>query len=631
MTWRHTVAALVGVLLLAACAQAAPTPSASPTGTALGPIGGTLRVGMDLAGYESYQVDEQGTYNRAWDPQTTWAQEPFELFRCCLLRTLMSFNGRSTREGGAELRPDLAADIPTISADGLTWTFRLKPGLHYAPPFADTQIVAGDLVRALERTLRPDPLPGSQSNTAYGPYSTYFAQFIAGAQEYSDGKVGSISGLETPDDLTFVVHLVQPAGDLGLRLALPAAAPLPAGAADGHDAGYGRYLVASGPYMIEGSEQLEPSLPPDQQPTVPGYVPGSSLTLVHNPSWQRAGDSLRSAIVDRIEISQVSDYESALRAIQDDTLDLRFDMSLEGADIQRLRTDSSLAPRVHVTPALASDWITMNLAQPPFDDIHVRRAVMLATNKKDLVGIMSPGDQIQHHAIPDAFENGLLTDYDPFATPADGGNLEQAQAQMALSSYDSNADGVCDDPACATIRIPIADDRDELVPGSQAFAAQLAPLGLVLQFDRVSPADAFKTVTDPATHTPLVFTVGWGSDYFNASNWFGPLASGALIAQEDGFNLSLIGASPEQLRSWGYTVTEVPSVDAKIADCVALTGAAQFSCWAELDQYVMERVVSWIPLDNRQASRLTSQSVTNFEFDASLTMPALDQISVRLP
>jgi hypothetical protein len=152
----------------------------------------------------------------------------------------------------------------------------------------------------------------------------------------------------------------------------------------------------------------------------------------------------------------------------------------------------------------------------------------------------------------------------------------------------------------------------------------------VLHVNGLPPDEAFATVTDPTSHNPMVFTLGWNSDYFNASAWFGPLATGSLLFQEGGFNLALIGASSEQLRSWGYTVTDVPSVDSKIAECVALTGAAQFSCWAELDQYLMERVVAWVPLDNRQSSRLTSESVTNYEFDASLTMPALDQISVAL-
>ena len=55
--------------------------------------------------------------------------------------------------------------------------------------------------------------------------------------------------------------MTEPTGDLGYRLAMPSAAPIPAnpfderarlGVAEGHDPNYGRYMVASGPYMFEG-------------------------------------------------------------------------------------------------------------------------------------------------------------------------------------------------------------------------------------------------------------------------------------------------------------------------------------------------------------------------------------------
>ncbi len=147
---------------------------------------------MDIADYEFFQLDrdaDPARFNHVWDPQTTWAPEPFELFRCCLARTLMSYNGRSLREGGAFLQPDLAADYPEISADGLTWTFHLKAGLFYAPPMADTPIVSSDIIRALERTLRPDPFAAEGDSHSFGPYAAYIGDVIAGADAFTNGDV----------------------------------------------------------------------------------------------------------------------------------------------------------------------------------------------------------------------------------------------------------------------------------------------------------------------------------------------------------------------------------------------------------------------------------------------------------
>ncbi len=46
----------------------------------------------------------------------------------------------------------------------------------------------------------------------------------------------------------------------------------------------------------------------------------------------------------------------------------------------------------------------MNLAVPPFDDVHVRRAMNLVTNKRAMVDLLHPeGERSQAHAIPDAF------------------------------------------------------------------------------------------------------------------------------------------------------------------------------------------------------------------------------------
>ena len=167
---RAALALVAALAALAACGgeQAAPEPTSTPPATAPqgtgaqaeGPVpGGTLRVGLvDWLRHESAYASPDGEVSYALDPQAEYSYPTaLEIFRCCLLRTLMSYNGKPTTEGGAELRPDLAAEPPTVSTDGSTWTFRLKPGLRYAPPYGETEIVAADIVRALERTLRPPP------------------------------------------------------------------------------------------------------------------------------------------------------------------------------------------------------------------------------------------------------------------------------------------------------------------------------------------------------------------------------------------------------------------------------------------------------------------------------------------
>ncbi len=58
----------------------------------------------------------------------------------------------------------------------------------------------------------------------------------------------------------------------------------------------------------------------------------------------------------------------------------------------------------------------------------------------------------------------------------------------------------------------------------------------------------------PAGRFGFTFNSGWIADYFNASTYFLPIFYGPNIAEENNWNFSLLGATPEQLHRWGYEV-----------------------------------------------------------------------------
>ena len=64
-------------------------------------------------------------------------------------------------------------------------------------------------------------------------------------------------------------------------------------------------------------------------------------------------------------------------------------------------------------------YVSFNLAVPPFDDIHVRKAVNWAFDKegfRQLRGGPTTGE-IGWHIMVNSLENNILPDYDPYATP----------------------------------------------------------------------------------------------------------------------------------------------------------------------------------------------------------------------
>jgi ABC-type transport system substrate-binding protein len=592
------------------------------------PSGGMLRVVMPTW-IGSELLDPAPPRADALDPQVNTWLDSAELFRCCLLRTLFSYAGRSAREGGAELHPDLALKLPEVSTDGLTWTFRIRPGIKYAPPMQRTEITAADFIRALQREAR---VPKGQ---------TWVYSVIEGFDQYRDGKASTIAGLEAPDRYTLRVHLSEVAGDLADRFTLSNSAPIPPdptepgasyGAATGHDLGYGRFLIASGPYMIKGSPQLDFTVAPDRQQPVTGFTPGASLTLVRNPSWNRSTDPLRPAYLDEIRLSIGMSRDDAASLWESGQADLIWlpspPLQVQSSLIKKVQSRQVMG-RIQVESRDVSRFISMNLAVPPFDDIHVRKAVNYVIDKRGLSDAYG-GDlaaQIATHIAPDSLENEALAGYDPYFTPGNGGSLELARQEMKQSRYDLNHDGTCSAPECKhllalAINSVRNDGGPKFVQMGSIIADNLSQIGIILDL-KIPDGTLPNPYTYPNLKLPLALTFGGFKSYMSASSIFVP----GFSRPAAGGNHSLVGATPDQLHQWGYSVSSVPGVDDRIHEC-SLGGERQARCWSELDMYLMEKVVPIAPYAEENVIQVIPPRVVKYSFDQFANSPAFDQIAV---
>jgi ABC-type oligopeptide transport system, periplasmic component len=114
---------------------------------------------------------------------------------------------------GATIVPALAQALPQVSADGLTYTMTLRPGLKYSN---GTPVKASDFKYAIKRDFLVD-----------SPGVGFFTN-IEGADSFSKTKKGDIAGITT-DDATgkITIKLVKPQGDFQNILATIFAAPVP--------------------------------------------------------------------------------------------------------------------------------------------------------------------------------------------------------------------------------------------------------------------------------------------------------------------------------------------------------------------------------------------------------------------
>jgi len=625
---RRLAVTFVALAVLAGCAS--PAKKAASRDTT--PRGGTLHVA------ESNGISDISTVDPpypALDPQMEYGFDVWELLRCCLVRTLLSHDGHTTEQGGARLRPDLAASMPTISADGRTWTFALKHGIHYAPPLQNVEVTAGDFIRAFRREAKISTIDAESYAYYYSP--------IEGFDTYASGKADSISGLEAPDPYTLVIRLTQPQGDLGYRLVLPATAPIPPqpgnpgapfGVATGHDKdGYGGELVATGPYMVEGSEKLDFSQPPAHQPKLSGLSSGKFITLVRNPSWNSSTDGLRAAYPDRIEITFPDEDQTAIaNKILAGSEDVDLTYTPPPPDLlalaQRLRGGEQSA-QVHVASRDFIRYVSMNLAVPPFDDLAVRRAVNQVIDKAAVQRIRGGplAGVIADHVAFDSMENNLLVSYDPYPSPGNTGNVGAARAEMAKSRYDTNHDGVCDATVCRDVLgLTVQHGAQGYAAAARQIAHDMAAIGIHVRVVPQDPGKTFGDLMDPKQRVPLGLAVGWGKDYLNASDFIDVLFTSSAIGTN---NYSLLGATPAQLRSWGYPVTSVPAIDDRIGQCRRLSGDSQTQCWSSLDQYLMEQVVPWVPLLYETKVILTSSRVVAYSFDQFANEASLDRLALR--
>jgi peptide/nickel transport system substrate-binding protein len=602
-------------------------------GTALALAGcgsGTVPNAPSVARSETLRVAMTEPTWQGLDPQGSWGFHQFELLRCCLLRTLMTYRGVADIPG-TEPVPDLATRPPSASADGSTWTFHLRRGIHYGPPLSHVEVTAQDIVRAL---LRSD---GEESG--FGP-GVFYLPIIEGYSEYADGSTDTITGVLAPDRYTLRVRTVLPDTSVAHLFAMAFTAPIPPlpgdpgarfGAAAGHpltfgndgvaSEGYGPFLVSTGPYMLEGAPDVDFSAPPGRQEPVTGFVPAwefedfhGHITLVRNPSWDAKTDPNRPALANRIEVTIAPPDAALYRNLEAGEVDVVVGDDPPTAVARRYRSSDSLQEHLITSPSAWSFFVEINLAQPPFDDVHVRRALALALDRPALVQSVKAEHEFVEgspitHVVPDPMEASLLSRWDRYDS-ADGPDIAAAHAEMDASHYGQG--GRCAGPSCRTL-VNVGSARTAAI-----FRAVLAELGITpIIRDEVD-------CTDPRAHAGLCVG-GWGADYPDAGTWFASWRSASIGAS----NVPLLGASSDQLRAWGYTVHRVPSIDPDYGRCAAQLGMQASLCWARLDQFIVGELAAVIPLLVPETVRLTGPRVVAASFDQAFTEPSLDRVATK--
>jgi peptide/nickel transport system substrate-binding protein len=344
-------------LLLAAC-PGKPPPRPHATGTPLG--GGTLRVTL------TDDVDSLDP-SRAARP-SAW------FFVRALYRGLLAFPDLPAPEGTNPV-PDLAASMPTVSPDGLTYRFHLRDGIKFGAP-ASRPIRASDARASIQRVI--------SSGVGIAPF------------------LGSITAMTAPDDQTLVITLSRVTPDLPWILAQPQAAIVPAN--------------TPAPGLI-ASDRISPSGPY----RLTSYAPEASIALARNAAWDAGTDPVRAAYVDKVDATINVPAARAFAETVAGTADVVLDT---GAPDLRAGT-VVFPPRARAMRSGngCTRYLFMNTSVAPFNKAAVRLAVAAAVVRARFDGA-APGGTPATRLLPPT-----VTGHD--TTPVVPESLARAKALLA--------------------------------------------------------------------------------------------------------------------------------------------------------------------------------------------------------
>src|SRR5438874_773645 len=222
-----------------------------------------------------------------------------------------------------------AAEMPEISADARTYTFRIKKGLYFIddPAFKGRkrELTAEDFAYSIRRFFDP-------KNRS--PYAFLFTGKIVGLDDLAArAKAGAtfdydspVAGLQTPDRYTLVIRLNQPDRDLPYVLAFPVTSAVAREAIEAYGEESPSHPVGTGPFYLKR------------------YVRSSKIVLAANPGYRGKvwdfdpGDNLRFKqiaermhgkrlpAIDGVEISIMEETQSRWLAFQRGETDIEYQL-----------------------------------------------------------------------------------------------------------------------------------------------------------------------------------------------------------------------------------------------------------------------------------------------------------------
>ncbi len=411
------------------------------------------------------------------------------------------------------LVPNLAASMPTVSDDGLTYTFKIKQGVlfHDDPCFPagkGRELVADDFVYSIKRLADP-------KLQSLGWW--LIDGKIAGLNQWREknakrDKVDydeEIEGIKALDKYTLQFKLAKPFPQFLYALAMPFTFVVAKEAVEKYGKEFLNHPVGTGPFIL------------------PEFKQSNKIVYVRNPKFRKklypseaseefvkagyledAGKPL--PLVDKIVVNIMIESQPRWLNFLKGKLDYigipkdNFDSAIvPGKGLSDKLAEKGIG--LMVSPSLDVTYIAFNFDHKIFQDRRVRQAISLAFDTYESNKLFYNGRALPAESIIPPGIAGYIKDY---KNPYKGPNIEKAKKLLAAAGY---PDGkgfpeIVYDTTASTV----ARQQGEF------FVKRMALIGIKARIQQNTWPEMNKRINN---RQAMMWGIAWSADYPDAENF----------------------------------------------------------------------------------------------------------------
>jgi len=393
----------------------------------------------------------------------------------------------------------------TVSDDGLTYTFKIKPGITWVRYNPETDAVeqvmnedgtpralsAADFKYTMLRTL--DPLVASDYGYVLAPWiigGSELNSLASDSATFDADRLAAIDavGITVIDDATLEVKATKVSAAVASIFAM--------------------WITTATPgWLIDelGDVWIEPENIVTYGPfAVKSWNHGADLTLIKNPFWVGT-ETIPVPAIDEV-VFQFLDLDPQFTAFEAGELQVS---EVPPSAIPRIKADPALAAQYNAAPGTCTYYYGFNKSRVPFDDARVVRAFSAALDRQAIVDNVTLAGELPAYmfvlpsmqAAPKQEDfMGQVVTFDP------------VYAKAQLDEYLTEK-GMTADQISPTLLFNNSATHQAIAEAAQAMWSETLGINVTLA------AQEFGVYLDSRSDADI-FRAAWCFDYPDANNWY---------------------------------------------------------------------------------------------------------------